>query len=92
MCFDQSRRPTVSLSFALRRWTAHISVQYLIISDPRDRVAGLDAAFHKVLCGLCDQATFPVCLDLTAAMSSCLAKQVALRSYHMTSSFTDLSP
>ena len=90
MCFDQSRRPTVSLSFALRRWTAHISVQYQIISDPQDRVAGLDAAFHKVLCGLCDQATFPVCLDLTAAMSSCIAKQVALRSYHMSSSFTDL--
>ena len=49
----------------------------VLISDPRDRVVGLDAAHYKMLCNLCNQNATPSERFLTAVQSSCLAQQMA---------------
>ena len=55
----------------------------VIISDPLDRVVGLDAAHYKMLCNLCDQAAVPSEPFLAAVRSSCLAQQRADLEYHV---------
>ena len=55
----------------------------VLISDPRDRVVGLDAAHYKMLCNLCNQNATPSERFLNAVQSSCLEQQMADLSYHV---------
>ena len=63
------------------RW--HISQRNfrVFISDPRNRVVGLDAAHDKMLCALCNQSEIPTERCLSAVQSSCFAQQTATMSH-----------
>ena len=79
---DLSNHYTRSL-LSPNRW--HISQRNarVLISDPRNRVVGLDAAHYKMLCALCNQSETPTERFLSAVQSSCFAQQTADLSHHV---------
>ena len=65
------------------RWRISQRDARVLISDPRDRVVGLDATHYKILCNLYNQNATPSECFLTAVQSSYLAQQKADLGYYV---------